>query len=91
MQINGQVVEEPMARVPNQLVTLDPHANLMQLNDVTLLLHKPPAFDALAALGGEACQVGATVAAACQPLGRGPIGHAHSEAPLYQAQRLRAA
>lgn len=51
VQINGQVVEEPMARVRDQTVTLDPHANLMQLNDVTLLLHKPPAFDAMAALG----------------------------------------
>jgi len=51
VQVNGLVVEEPMARVSGQSVTLDPQASLMALTDVTLLLHKPPGFDAMAAPG----------------------------------------
>lgn len=51
VSVNGQVVEEPMARVSDQKVTIDPHASLMELTDVTLLLHKPPGFDAMAELG----------------------------------------
>ena len=53
VQVNGQVVEEPMARVADQTVTVDPHASLMALTEVTLLLRKPPGFDTLA-LPGEA-------------------------------------
>ena len=49
--VDGQVVEEPMARVAQQTITIDPQANLMALDDVTLLLHKPPGFDAMAPLG----------------------------------------
>ena len=51
VSVNGKVVEEPMARVLDQTVTVDPHASLMALTDVTLLLHKPPGFEAMAALG----------------------------------------
>ncbi len=51
VQVNGRVVEEPMARVSDQAVTIDPHANLMAVSDVTLLLHKPPGFEAMATLG----------------------------------------
>jgi 23S rRNA pseudouridine2604 synthase len=51
VRVNGQVVEEPMARVIDHRVEIDPHANLMALTDVTLLLHKPPGFDAMAAPG----------------------------------------
>lgn len=51
VSVNGKVVEEPMARVLDQTVTVDPHANLMALTDVTLLLHKPAGFDAMAAPG----------------------------------------
>jgi 23S rRNA pseudouridine2604 synthase len=51
VSVNGRVVEEPMARVLDQTVVIDPHANLMALTDVTLLLHKPPGFDAMAAPG----------------------------------------
>lgn len=51
VQVNGRVVEEPMARVTDQTVVVDPHASLMTLTDVTLLLHKPPGFDAMAAPG----------------------------------------
>ena len=53
VSVNGRVVEEPMARVTNQTVVVDPHASLMTLADVTLLLHKPPGFEALA-MPGEA-------------------------------------
>lgn len=51
VSVNGRVVEEPMARVTDQTVVIDPHASLMGQLDVTLLLHKPPGFDALAAPG----------------------------------------
>ncbi len=51
VQVNGQAIEEPMARVREHSVTIDPHASLMALTDVTLLLHKPPGFDAMAAAG----------------------------------------
>ena len=51
VSVNGKVVEEPMARVTDQSVTVDPHASLMTLTDVTLLLHKPPGFEAMAAPG----------------------------------------
>jgi 23S rRNA pseudouridine2604 synthase len=51
VQVNGRVVEEPMARVADQTVTLDPNARLMALTEVTLLLHKPPGFEAMAAPG----------------------------------------
>lgn len=53
VQVNGQVVEEPMARVTDQTVTVDPQATLMALTEVTLLLHKPPGYDTMA-LPGEA-------------------------------------
>jgi 23S rRNA pseudouridine2604 synthase len=51
VSVNGKVAEEPMARVSDQTVVIDPHASLMTLSEVTLLLHKPPGFDAMAAPG----------------------------------------
>jgi 23S rRNA pseudouridine2604 synthase len=51
VSVNGRVVEEPMARVSDQTVLIDPYASLMELAEVTLLLHKPPGFDAMAAPG----------------------------------------
>lgn len=51
VSVNGKVVEEPMARVTHQTVVVDPHASLMTLTDVTLLLHKPPGFEAMATSG----------------------------------------
>ena len=51
VSVNGKVVEEPMARVTEQTVVVDPHASLMALTDVTLLLHKPPGFETMAAPG----------------------------------------
>jgi len=51
VQVNGSVVEEPMARVSEQTVAIDPHASLMGQSDVTLILHKPPGLEAMAASG----------------------------------------
>ena len=40
VQVNGVVVEEPQFRVDQQTVAIDPHASLLQLSAVTLVLHK---------------------------------------------------
>ena len=48
VRVNGQVVEEPQARVTDQRVEIDKNASLMELAAVTLILHKPPGFDAIA-------------------------------------------
>lgn len=53
VSVDGQVVELPGARVaPQQRVTLAPDASLLELTPVTLLLHKPPGYEA--GLGLEA-------------------------------------
>lgn len=47
VQVNGQVIEVPAFKVaPQQTVTVDPHATLMTQGPVTLLLHKPPGYEA---------------------------------------------
>ena len=47
VSVDGQVVELPGARVASaQSVVLAPDANLMELTPVTLLLHKPPGYEA---------------------------------------------
>lgn len=51
VSVNGQVVEEPMHRVSDHKVEIDRNASLMELAAVTILLHKPPGFDAMAAPG----------------------------------------
>lgn len=51
VQVNGVVVEEPMARVTDQTIDIDANASAMALTDVTLLLHKPPGFEAMTPLG----------------------------------------
>ena len=51
VSVDGKVVEEPMFRVLAQKVEIDPHASLLELAGVTLLLHKPPAYDTMATLG----------------------------------------
>ena len=55
VRVNGQVVEEPQFRVsddlPDHKIDIAPQASLMDLQAVTLLLHKPPGFVAMAALG----------------------------------------
>ena len=55
VMVDGQVVEEPMFRVSAQKIEMDPHASLLELAAVTLLLHKPPGYDAMA-MPGEANQ-----------------------------------
>ena len=44
--VDGQVMEEPQFRVIAQAVAIDPQATLLALTPVTLLLHKPPGYDA---------------------------------------------
>ena len=39
--VDGAVVEEPMARVQDQKVEIDPSASLLALTPITILLHKP--------------------------------------------------
>jgi 23S rRNA pseudouridine2604 synthase len=51
VRVNGQLVEEPMMRVTDQSVVVDPHASLMAQHEVTLLLHKPPGWDSMAPPG----------------------------------------
>lgn len=46
VRVEGQVVEEPQFKVLNQKVELDKNASLMAVTQVTLLLHKPPGYDA---------------------------------------------
>jgi 23S rRNA pseudouridine2604 synthase len=41
VQVDGKVIEEPQFRVLNQRITIDPNASLLELNSITLLLHKP--------------------------------------------------
>lgn len=51
VSVNGKIVEEPMFRVADHRVEIDEDASLMELSDVTLLLNKPPGFDAMAQPG----------------------------------------
>ncbi|MDR3455186.1 MAG: rRNA pseudouridine synthase [Rhodoferax sp.] len=45
--VDGQVVEEPQFRVlAAHRIEIDAHASLLALTPVTLLLHKPPGYDA---------------------------------------------
>ena len=46
VRVNGAVVEEPQFRVTDQRVEIDPEASLLALTPVTLLLHKPPGYEA---------------------------------------------
>ncbi len=47
VSVDGQVVEVPGARVaPHQRVELAPNASLLEQTPVTLLLHKPPGYEA---------------------------------------------
>ncbi len=57
VSVDGKVVEEPMFRVSTQKVEMDPDASLLELLPVTLLLHKPPGYDALASPGEANRQV----------------------------------
>lgn len=44
VRVDGVVAEEPQRRVDQQTVTVDEHANLMAVTDVTLILHKPAGY-----------------------------------------------
>jgi 23S rRNA pseudouridine2604 synthase len=57
VRMNGQVVEEPQARVTDQRVEIDKHASLMELAAVTVLLHKPPGVAAITSLYAERNQI----------------------------------
>lgn len=46
VRVDGVVVEEPQHRVLDQKVELDPDASLLALTPVTLLLNKPPGYEA---------------------------------------------
>lgn len=46
VQVDGQVIEEPQHRVDSQTIKLDPEATLITQPPITLLLHKPPGFEA---------------------------------------------
>lgn len=46
VRVDGVVVEEPQQRVLDQKVELDPDASLLALTPVTLLLNKPPGYEA---------------------------------------------
>jgi 23S rRNA pseudouridine2604 synthase len=41
VQVNGKVTEEPQHRVAHETITIDPHASLLALTPVTLVLNKP--------------------------------------------------
>ncbi len=45
VRVDGVVVEEPQFRVLHQKVELDKNASLMNIPQVTLLMHKPPGYD----------------------------------------------
>ncbi|MBT9539389.1 S4 domain-containing protein [Thiobacillus sp.] len=47
VRVEGVVVEEPQARVAAERIDIDPAANIMQAEPVTLLLHKPPGHHAI--------------------------------------------
>jgi 23S rRNA pseudouridine2604 synthase len=50
VRVNGQVVEAPQTRVGDERVEIDAHASLLEATAVTLLLNKPPGFEAMAGL-----------------------------------------
>jgi 23S rRNA pseudouridine2604 synthase len=47
VRVNGVVVELPGHRVSQETVELDPQATLLPQPPITIVLHKPPDFDAL--------------------------------------------
>lgn len=52
VSVNGSVIEVPAFKVaPQQAVTVDPHATLLDTGPVTLLLHKPPGYEAALGAG----------------------------------------
>ena len=47
VRVNGVVIEQPGHRIASEKIELDPHASLLPQPAITMLLHKPPDFDAL--------------------------------------------
>ena len=47
VSVDGQVVEEPQHMVSTEVIEIDPDARLDATEPATLLLHKPPGFDAI--------------------------------------------
>jgi 23S rRNA pseudouridine2604 synthase len=41
VRVDGKVIEEPQFHVLNQTIAIDPQASLLELNTITLVLHKP--------------------------------------------------
>ena len=48
VSVDGQVVEAPQHMVSDETVEIDPDARLEATEPATVLLHKPPGFDAIA-------------------------------------------
>ncbi len=46
VRVNGQVIEEPQYRVQSETIELDPNARLTPIEPVTILLNKPPGYQA---------------------------------------------
>ena len=46
VRVDGQVVEEPQFRVQSEKIELDPNARLAPIEPVTILLNKPPGYQA---------------------------------------------
>ncbi len=44
VRVDGVVVETPQFRVSTQTITVDPHASLLNLASVTLIMNKPPGW-----------------------------------------------
>lgn len=58
VKVDGRVVEEPQRMVTGEAVELDPQARAQANEPATLLLHKPPGFDAIAGPRPAAALVG---------------------------------
>jgi 23S rRNA pseudouridine2604 synthase len=41
VRVDGKVIEEPQFRVQHQSIAIDPNASLLDLNSITIVMHKP--------------------------------------------------
>ncbi|EJL87469.1 pseudouridylate synthase, 16S rRNA [Polaromonas sp. CF318] len=67
VSVDGVTVEEPQFRVLGQAIVLDKDASLLALTPVTLLLHKPPGYEA--GQDGSAASLAALLSPATQSPG----------------------
>jgi len=58
VKVDGRVVEEPQRLVTGEVIEIDPEARAQANEPATLLLHKPPGFDAIAGTNPAAALVG---------------------------------